>query len=120
MTASDCSMQNATVSGVRRVAADDRDVGAVKRRDDRAAPDVRCRRHDLAREVRGGRVRNRVVRVDDIERLRRAQPARSCSPARAGTAARGRAGTSASRRDERSGPAGSRSRNGASLLMMCT
>ena len=54
---------------IRRVAADDRDVSAVKRRDDGGSR-ASTVRDDLACKVRGGRVRNRVVRVDDIERLR--------------------------------------------------
>ena len=54
---------------VRRIAADDRDVGAVKRRDDGGAGRP-LSRDDLPRKVGGGGVWNRVVRVDDVERLR--------------------------------------------------
>ena len=56
---------------VRRVAAEQRDVGAVKRRDDFRHLRIRSavgRREDVLREIRGGRVRNGVVRVHDVER----------------------------------------------------
>ena len=49
------------------------------------------------------------------------RPARSCSPARAGTAARGTAGTAAPRQARTTGRARrARHRNGGSLLMRCT
>ena len=61
-------MQYATVSVYERIAADDRDVGAVERRDHRRRR-TSAVGDDLPREVGCGGVRNRVVRVDDIQRL---------------------------------------------------
>ena len=53
---------------VRLIAADERDVGAVQRRDDpRHAGRIAGRRQDLLGEVRRRRVRHRVVRMDDVE-----------------------------------------------------
>ena len=91
VTPSDWSMQNATVSRVRRIAADQRDVGAVQRRHDLRHAIGRVRRHDLPREIRGRGVRHGVMRVDDVEVMLRARPGRSSSPATARTAARGTA-----------------------------
>ena len=66
------------------------------------------RRQDLPRQVRGRGVRNRVVRVHDVEPLVARRPARSCSRATADTAARGTADSSASRRGGTTDRAGSR------------
>ena len=52
------------------VAAEQRDVGAVQRGDDaRHARRLARRRQNLPRQIRGRRVRDRVVRVDDVELL---------------------------------------------------
>ena len=93
---------------VRRIAAEQRDVGAVQRRDHARHVAALARREHLPRQVRRGRVRNRVVRVHDVEPLVARRPARSCSRATAGTAARGTADSSASRRGGTTGRAGSR------------
>ena len=108
VTPSDCSMQNATVSEYDRslpssVMSVPCSVVMTARH---ASPPGR--RQNLPRQVRRGRVRDRVVGVDDVETARRATPARSCSPATAGTAARETADSSASRRGGMSGRAGSR------------
>ena len=90
--------------GVARVAADDRDVGAVERRDDAGDGPMRVG-DDLAREVRR---RRRAGSRSGRGRCRApacARPGRSCSRATARTAARGTAGRRASRRGERSGAA---------------
>ena len=55
--------------GVRRVAADQRDIRAVQRRHDLRHAIGRVRRHDLAREIGGRGVRHGVMRVDDVEMM---------------------------------------------------
>ena len=68
VTPSERSIENATTRRVRRIAADQRDVGAVQRRHRlRRAPGRRVE-HE-AREIRGRRVRHGVVGVDDVEAL---------------------------------------------------
>ncbi len=54
---------------IRAVAAEQRDVGAVQRRDDLGHTGATSGRQDLARQIPRGRVRDRVVRVDDLELL---------------------------------------------------
>src|SRR6185503_18422237 len=51
---------------IRRIAADERDVGAVQGGDD-ARRHAAVRADDLAREETGRRVRDGIVRVDDVE-----------------------------------------------------
>ncbi len=53
--------------GVRRVASEQRDVGSVQRRDHARDRARTLRPENLPRQVRGGRVRYRVVRMHDIE-----------------------------------------------------
>ena len=121
VTPCDCSIENATDARVRRIAADQRDVGAVQRRDRarRGAPGADA--EHLIGEIRGGRVRHGVVRVDDVEPLLARDARRSCWRAPAGTAARGTADTAARRRARTTSPARpSRQRNGGSLLIRCT
>ena len=66
-------MQNATVSRYERVRAQDGDIGAVQRRD-RARhmfpAAARAAGENLPRQIRGRGVRNRVMRVDDVELMR--------------------------------------------------
>ena len=80
---------------VRRVAPDERDVGPVQRRHHARDSTVPGRGQHLLRQERRRRVRNGVVRVDDVEARTRARPARSCWRATTGTAAPGRADRSA-------------------------
>ena len=106
---------------VRRVAADQRDVGAVQRRDRARRPSCRAAAQDLARQIRRRRVGNGVVRVHDVETALRATRARSCWSAPADIAARGTADRAAPRprsNDKPGMPA--RQRNGGSLLMTWT
>ena len=64
-------MQNATVSRYDGSGAENRHVGAVQRGDRaRHALRPRVRVEDLPREIRRGRVRNGVMRVDDVEPMR--------------------------------------------------
>ena len=70
VTPSDRSIENATVSQYRRIGTKERDVGSVQRCDDLrdARPADGRRRQDLLGEIGGCRVRDGVVRVDDVER----------------------------------------------------
>ena len=54
---------------VRRIAAEQRDVGAVQRRDDARHDAAAARRQNLPRQIGRGRMRHRVVRVHDVELL---------------------------------------------------
>ena len=53
--------------GIRRIAADQRDVGAVQRRDGARRGDRGRRGEHLVGEVGGRRMRDRVVGMDDVE-----------------------------------------------------
>ena len=96
VTPSDWSIEKATVSEYDGIAADERDVGAVQRRHDARHRAARCG-DDVPRQVGGGGVRDRVMRVDDVERLLARDLHDLVRRARARTAARGTAGRPASR-----------------------
>ena len=67
VTRFDCSIEKATISEYDVITADERDVGAVQRRDHARHPPVAGRgQHLLRQEGRRG-VWHRVVRVDDVE-----------------------------------------------------
>ena len=106
---------------IRRIAANQRDVGAVQRRHRPRRAIAGDDASIWSREIRRRGMRHRVVRVDDVEPVLLARPARSCWSVRAGTAARGtadRSGTSTGSNDSPGTP--ERQRNGGSLLMTCT
>ena len=64
VTPSDFSMENFVIGKIRGIRADQRNIGAVQRGDER---EPAFRREHLLREQRGDGVRNRVVDVQQIE-----------------------------------------------------
>ena len=102
--------------GVRRIAADQRHVGSVKRRDHtRDFLDTR-RRENLFGQIRRGRVRNRVVGVDDIEIELTRHLDQLVGQRQQDTAARGTTDTQGSARRETQPGLEIPERNGGSVL----